>query len=145
MKYDDASWHYGGDFPQDLPNEAGATHAGMFFVWALLHDLGGSLHVHDSPDDYAKLKSREFTPGEFFLRNCDGKLTDEDFNADGNGFAASYFDLESGAYIRDYMEILTKGLPSVYHVPDTWDSYDRLSPAINTAYEEWRKTSRISR
>ena len=23
MKYDDASWHYGGDFPADLPQEAG--------------------------------------------------------------------------------------------------------------------------
>ncbi len=25
MKYDDASWHYGGDFPKGLNNEAGAT------------------------------------------------------------------------------------------------------------------------
>ena len=24
MKYDDASWHYGGNFPKDLPTEAGA-------------------------------------------------------------------------------------------------------------------------
>src|SRR6266404_3538306 len=36
MKYDDASWHYGGDFPEDLPREAGATHTGMFVAWALL-------------------------------------------------------------------------------------------------------------
>lgn len=26
MKYDDASWHYGGEFPDDLPPTAGATH-----------------------------------------------------------------------------------------------------------------------
>ena len=29
MKYDDASWHYGGDFPADLPQAAGATHIVM--------------------------------------------------------------------------------------------------------------------
>ncbi|WP_265102660.1 hypothetical protein [Acinetobacter sp. 'aerobic (ED)'] len=39
MKYDDASWHYGGDFPADLPQEAGATHIGMFLTWMLLQTL----------------------------------------------------------------------------------------------------------
>ena len=42
MKYDDASWHYGGDFPSELSSDAGATHIGMFVTWALLVDLGGS-------------------------------------------------------------------------------------------------------
>lgn len=138
MKYDDASWHYGGDFPQDLPNEAGATHAGMFLAWALLNSLGGSRHVNDFPDDVAKLKAREVTPGKFFLSVCDGKLTDEDLNADGNGFAAAYFDLQSGGFIGDYIDALTDDLPSVYHAPDTWESYDQLAPAIDSAYQEWR-------
>ncbi|MGN6118448.1 MAG: DUF7832 domain-containing protein, partial [Rhodanobacter sp.] len=43
MKYDDASWHYGGDFPKDLPDEAGATHTGMFVAWALLSGLAGQI------------------------------------------------------------------------------------------------------
>ena len=41
MKYDDASWHSEGDFPDDLPEEAGGTHIGMFFAWALLSGMGG--------------------------------------------------------------------------------------------------------
>ncbi|RML48695.1 DUF7832 domain-containing protein [Pseudomonas avellanae] len=32
MKYDDASWHYNGNFPSDLPDTAGATHIGMFLA-----------------------------------------------------------------------------------------------------------------
>jgi hypothetical protein len=36
MKYDDASWHFGGEFPKDLPEEAAATHTGMFVAWAFL-------------------------------------------------------------------------------------------------------------
>ena len=36
MKYDEASWHYGGDFPADLPASAGATHIGLFLAWMLI-------------------------------------------------------------------------------------------------------------
>ncbi|WP_441328174.1 DUF7832 domain-containing protein [Mesorhizobium album] len=35
MKYDDASWHSGGNFPRELPPEAGATHIAMFVAWPL--------------------------------------------------------------------------------------------------------------
>lgn len=39
MKYDDSTWHTDGDFPADLPPEAGATHIGMFMAWALAQNL----------------------------------------------------------------------------------------------------------
>ncbi len=138
MKYDDASWHYGGDFPDDLPDEAGATHAGMFLAWALLNNLGGSLHVDDFAEEVAKLRAREVTPGTYFLANCDGKLTDEDLDEDGNAFAAAYFDTPRGGYIDDYIEVLAADLPSVYHAPDTWESFDRLSPVVDSAFAKWR-------
>lgn len=73
MKYDDASWHYGGDFPEELPDEAGATHTGIFLAWALLVGLSGEFHVDDSPEDIPRLKMRSLTPGQFFLESCDGK------------------------------------------------------------------------
>jgi hypothetical protein len=38
-KYDDASWHYGGDFPEGLPQKNGATHTGMFLNWCINNDL----------------------------------------------------------------------------------------------------------
>src|SRR5688572_23363485 len=40
-KYDDADWHYGGDFPEDVPEQAGATHMGMFVAWAWSAGLAG--------------------------------------------------------------------------------------------------------
>ena len=33
MKYDDASWHYGGNFPKGLSRKNGATHIAFFLVW----------------------------------------------------------------------------------------------------------------
>jgi hypothetical protein len=138
LKYDDASWHYGGDFPKDLPNEAGATHTGMFVAWALLSGLSGSVHVEEFPDDISKLRERSLTPGRFFLSICDGKFTDEDLNGEGNAFAEFYFDFEKGRFLDDYAEVLFGSLPSMYHVPDTWESFDKLKPVLDLRLKEWR-------
>lgn len=141
-KYDDASWHYGGDFPEDLPNEAGATHTGMLMAWALLSGLGGAIHVVDSPDDIPSLKTRSVTPGAFFLSACDGRFTDEDLNAEGNAFVESYFDFKRGQYLRDYQATLGDRLLSLYHVVDSWENYDKLSPILDSRLNEWRRASK---
>lgn len=139
MKYDDASWHYGGDFPKDLPDEAGATHIGMFVAWALLTGLAGKIHTVEFPEELDALRSRRVTPGQFFLDACDGKFTDEDLTDEGNVFAQQYFDLERGVYIKDYGGLLAKGLPSEYHVRDTWSNFDKLRPMLDKRLAEWRK------
>ena len=139
MKYDDASWHSGAEFPADLPPEAGATHSGMFLAWALISGLGGEYHVLDSAEDLARLRARKLTPGQYFLMVCDGKFTDEDLSAEGNAFAQAYFDLEKGNYLGDYREYLVKGLASDYHVPDTWKSFDKLRPVLDRRLANWRR------
>jgi hypothetical protein len=141
MKYDDASWHCGGDFPSDLPIEAGATHTGMFVAWALLSGLAGDIHVNDSPAALEKLRSRVVTPGAFFLEACDGKFTDEDLNDEGNAFAQAYFDFEHGSYLSDYDKILVGGLPTQYHVADTWENFDKLRTVLDKRLEEWRQNA----
>jgi hypothetical protein len=37
--------------------------------------------------DSEKLTKRQLTPGQFFLKACGGKFTDEDLNGTGNAFA----------------------------------------------------------
>lgn len=132
MKYDDASWHYNGEFPSDLPEEAGATHAGMFLAWAILSGLA------DDELDAEPVTSRSTTPGAYFLQQCDGKLIDEDLNNEGNAFALAYLDLEQGSYFADYESQLGSGLPTLYHVPDTWETYERLKPLLDQRLMEWR-------
>jgi hypothetical protein len=135
MKYDDASWHSGGDFPADLPPEAGGTHSGMFLAWAILNRLGGDLH---SPEEVEGLRTRTLTPGQFFLDVCDGKFTAEDFSEEGNAFARAYYDMSRGQYLRDYEYALGAGLPTLYHVPDTWGTYDVLAPVLDGRLRVWR-------
>jgi hypothetical protein len=138
MKYDDASWHSGGDFPADLSEDAGATHTGMFVAWAMLSGLSGPIHIDDFPEDIPKLQSRSITPGKFFLASCDGKFTDEDLSDEGNAFAQAYFDLSKGKFVADYEQAVARDLPSIYHVPDTWETYERLRPIFDSRLSEWR-------
>jgi hypothetical protein len=138
MKYDDASWHSGGDFPADLAPEAGATHTGMFVAWALLSGLGGELHVVEFPKELERLKRREVAPGRFFLMACDGKFTNENLSDEGNRFAQDYFDSSNGKYLSDYERILADNLPSLYHVPDTWQSFDLIRPVLDDRLAAWR-------
>jgi hypothetical protein len=136
MKYEDVSWHNtAAEYPKGLPRQAAGTHTGMFLVWALLGDLGSTLHA----GRLAQLRARDVTPGAFFFDECDGKLTDEDLSAEGNAFAKAYFDPESGRYVRDYDALLCDGLQSAYHVRDTWENFDKLKPRIDRRLAEWRR------
>ncbi len=139
MKYDDASWHGGEEFPAGLPPGAGATHAALFFAWAVFADLGSDYHLLDSEQDLERLRTRKLTPGQYFLAVCDGKLTDEDFSPEGNEFALAYYQQGIAGFIGDYQEYLAKGLPSEYHVADSWTSYDKLKPVLDRRLANWRR------
>jgi hypothetical protein len=143
MKYDDASWHYGGNFPEDLPPEAGATHIAMFVTWAAVTGLIGELHVEDDPALLGRLLDRSMTPGAWFITACDEKFTDEDLNAEGNSFAEAYYvetDAPSAAapkYLADYCGTFRE-YQDVYRVPDSWESFDRLKPVLDARYADWK-------
>ena len=145
LKYDDASWHCGGDFPNDLPDEAGATHIGMFVTWAVLNGLAGQIHTEDLPEALAKLQSRQDTPGAWFLQACDGKFTDEDLNEEGNQFARDYYADDAGlqtgveSYLADYDAVFAD-VDSLYRVPDTWESYEKVAPTIARRFMKWRNS-----
>ena len=139
MKYDDASWHYGGEFPNDLTDEAAATHIGMFLAWCVLNGLAGDIHANDLAEDLEKLRTRTLTPGKWFINACDAKFFDEDVTAEGNAFIASYYAPDQPQYVVDYEETVAQGLASLYHVPDTWQTYDLLAPVISKRYEDWKR------
>jgi len=139
LKYDDASWHYGGEFPKDLPHEAGATHIGMYVAWCALNGMVGELMAGDFADDLEQLRKREVTPGAWFLNTCDGKFTNEELNDEGNAFTTDYYAEELATFVVHYEETLGQGRPSIYHVPDTWQSYDLLAPVISQQYQAWKQ------
>lgn len=137
MKYDDASWHSDGDFPADLPPEAGATHIGMYLAWLLLRGMAGEELLDDMQEELGSLTRRAMTPGQFLLV-CDGKFVDEMINDEANAFTAEYYDMDNGQYLDDYEDLLGEDVPDLYHVADTWENFDRLAPVIAQRFGTWQ-------
>ena len=149
MKYDDASWHYGGDFPDHLPESAGGTHIGIFVAFMLLSGFGGTIHTHDDPQALEQLSAQKSTPGQWFLEICDGKFTDEDLSASGNAFAKAYYvyndeeDLpRSVSYLKDYEAVFPES-EWLYDVEDSCESFSRLKPVLDARLGQWRTSNGI--
>ena len=102
MKYDDASWHSGGDFPPESPEDYGGTHIGLFLRYCFTKGWAGEFHTEESADDVAKVIAGEMSGTDFLFEFCDGKFTTEDLNDDGNNFASRYY-ADNGHYLGDYM------------------------------------------
>ena len=141
-KYDDAGWHYGGNFPSDLPNSAGANHIGMFVASCILEGMVGELHVEDFPESLEQLRNRELPPGAWLIKACDEKFTEEELNDEGNAFALEYYYADGAQYLTDYEQTLCRKLPTAYHVPDTWDSFKKIDKVIRKRLKQWRKERR---
>ena len=151
-KYDDASWHYGGEFPDELPTENGATHIGMFINWCIDNDLLSEFQLEENTKDIERVKQRNLTGAEFLIDNCDEKFTDEDLNDLGNEFAIDYFENETefgkkfANYLDDYSEVFDQKAEklgfeyeTLYHIENTFENYETLKPKIDKRFEEWKK------
>lgn len=141
MSYDRADWHYGGDFPRDLPPEAGGTHIGMFLAWAISRGLEGEDLREHSTESLRAVRERRMTGRDFLMQECDEKFVEPCLNEEGNAFTQAYYEKEGpGGYLADYSELFSADLPSLYHVEDTWANFDRLAPLLDHRFEEWRLT-----
>lgn len=137
--YDKAKYHYGGDYPKDLPIEQAFVHIGMFLGWIIDNDLYNTEFMIEAGlmNTLTRFKKREITGAKVF-EELDGVLTDEALNVEGNEFAQYYSDFDKGQYLKDYDELLSAGLPSMYHVKDTWSNYEKLRKRIDKRYNEWK-------
>jgi hypothetical protein len=144
--YDNASWHYGGDFPPDLPTKAGGTHIGMFLAWMWLNGLESASVRQSLRRELAILRARKKTPGAFLMNVLDEKFIEADLSEEGNAFVKAYFQHAKksyGLFLDDYIDVFDVPLlPSVYHVPDTWKNYDKLAQVIDRRYQDWKRKGR---
>jgi hypothetical protein len=138
-KFDDAKWHYGGDFPSDLPIEAGYTPIGMFVAWAISAGLvAAEEDITDLDDLRRTVLGRSVTPGKLFERQYDGKFLDDCLTEEGKTFATDYYENSNG-YFEDYNNLLIADFPSLYHVEDSWNTFDKLKPFLDRRLDEWKR------
>jgi hypothetical protein len=142
VKLDDASWHSGAkDFPKALPPEAGSTHIGMFVTWMVINDLVSNEFKADWPDEIRRLMAKQITPGQFVWQYMDGQLSSVDLSEQGQRFAEAYYHPEIGdSYLKSYEATIKGDLPSEYLLPDTWQTFAKVSVVIDAAYQSWHGT-----
>ena len=140
MAYDRADWHYGGDYPKDLPPENGGTHIGMFLAWIITRNLESALLREVSPIALDAVRKREITGRDYLFDQCDEKFIDQDVSDEGNAFTQAYY--EANTYLEDYERVLGQGLASLYEVPDTWANFDVIAPVIDDRFRRWKDRER---
>ena len=128
MKYDDASWHYGGNFPDGQPDEHGGTHIALFLRWCFSRGWAGELHTEDEPEAVAQVIDGRLPATEFLFKYCDGKFTDEDLNDEGNSFARAYYG-DDGLFLEDYVENFGS---QMYIAPEAAHDFARFSAMLES-------------
>lgn len=144
-KYDDASWHYSGEFPKNLPKINGATHIGIFLEWCIQNDLMSEEQIDDFYEDILKVKDNKMSGIEYLINNCDKKFSDTDLNEIGNDFAMAYYesDTEFGKqysdYLSDYCQVLDNNTNNtIYHIENTSENRKRMKSIIDKRFVEWK-------
>lgn len=142
MKYDDASWHCGGEgFPEESPNEYGGTHIALFLKWCFSKGWIGDLHQEEEPEDVARVISGAMSATDFLFKYCDGKLTDEDLSDEGNRFASLHYG-ENGSYLTDYGNLFSEEMYACSEADHDYALFSSILDrhlSVETAHKPWWK------
>lgn len=134
--YDNAKSHFLGNFPENLPIEQAYVHIGMYLGWIIDSGLY-SEHFEDEADIQIFRFQRREISCTILSEIWDGYLGHELFNREGNMFTYYYYG--GGLYHTDYDNLLVNDLPSIYHVKDTWENYERIKARIDMRFTDWQK------
>ncbi|MCX5591674.1 hypothetical protein [Alcaligenes endophyticus] len=136
VKYDAVDWHLGGDYPGDLGRQGGRTHIGLYLAWLVEKGLLANTFTERYPEQVRQCKDHLLTGSQLLQDCCDDVLVSEDMTPIGKAFSDFYYD---DLYLDDYVDTLDDEIfPSIYHVPDNWDTYETLHPVLEQRYEHWR-------
>ncbi|MGD1892772.1 MAG: hypothetical protein ACFB15_19570 [Cyclobacteriaceae bacterium] len=134
--YDNAKNHFLGNFPGDLPIEQAYVHIGMYLGWIIEEELYSEYFEDEADTQIFRFKKRDISC-TILSEIWDGYLGHELFSEEGNLFTFYYYG--GGLYRKDYEEVLSSSLPSLYHVQDTWDNYKKMASCMSIRYRDWKK------
>jgi hypothetical protein len=134
--YDSARNHFLGNFPESLPIEQAYVHIGFYLSWIVMNDLYSEFFEDEAAGQMIKLKHKDISC-TILSELWDGYLGHELFNRTGNIFTYYYY--AGGIYRKDYNDILASDLPSLYHVKDSWENFEKISKKIDERFIEWKE------
>jgi hypothetical protein len=134
--YDNAKEHFLGNFPSSLPIEQAYVHIGMYLGWIIDTDLYSSYFEDEASNQIFRFKRREISC-TILSEIWEGYLNHQLFSQTGNMFTYYYY--AGGLFKMDYDELLVKALPTLYHVNDSWENYEKMKLRIDMRLTDWRK------
>lgn len=161
-KYDDASWH----FSNVRPDVAAYTHIAFFFTWCVSSELAADQLAGETESDRKRLIERRITPSAYMVWIECSKLTHNELKEAGTAFSTDYYsegayladyanvfcesssvappdNLTGRARVEAKRNAIRKKMTrsvsykTIYEVPDTWKSYDRIARVLDRRYQEW--------
>ncbi|WP_028589577.1 DUF7832 domain-containing protein [Paenibacillus massiliensis] len=137
--YDKAKWHLEGEFPQELNASQAYVPTGMFITWLIHHDLLEKRVQRADAKEIDLVKRGDMTGAEFFRVQWDGVLTSRELTDEADDFAREYLNIHNDVYTaEDFMNVLADSLPTIYHVEDSMENFNRIEPVISRRYQEWK-------
>lgn len=130
--YDKAKFHYEGRYPGDLPRDQAYVHIGIYFGWSCERGLISDMVAADFEPELRRFRQREITAPRLF-RLLGGTLASDMLSEKGNVFTAAYYRQK---YVDDYLEVLGGTLPTLYHVADNWENFDRMKQRLDQRFGE---------
>jgi hypothetical protein len=139
--YDNAKTHFLGNFPANLPIEQAYVHIGIYLGWVIDRDLYSEYFEDEASNQIFRFKRREISC-TILSEIWDGYLGYELFNHHGNMFTYYYYG--GGLYNSDYKQVLVKNLPSLYHVTDSWENYEKMKAVMDLRFQDWKKLAGVT-
>lgn len=137
--FDKAKWHLDGEYPSDLPPYQAYVPSGFFVTWLIDRGMLNPDECRSNAEGIAQVQARELSGARFYQLHWDGVLSSASLVSEADAFARIYLNVRHDIYTAiDYMRILASGLPTIYHVKDTWDNYARIEPVIDERFRRWQ-------
>lgn len=137
--HDKASWHMSVGTGWEVSDFQGYVPTGMYLGWLIENSFLSEEFIEVNQERITLFKQRQLSGAKIFELGCDGVLSMEDLTETANKFTYSYLDAGKGGYFKDYKETLADNLPTIYHVADTWENYEKIKSIINRRFAEWHQ------
>jgi hypothetical protein len=139
--FDKAKWHVNDAFPKELNQYQSYVHTGLYVAWLVDNNFYEEDFKSENDEAVLKHLKRQTSPVKFYELQLDGVFDAEGLTQEAIKFTSHYFDFENGKYLEDYFSILDPNdeLPSLFHVEDSWENFEKLKPVLNERLREWRQ------
>ncbi len=120
----------------DIIWDNACNHCSMFLTWAIMRGFCGDIHLSDEPEAVEKVKKKEMTGTQFFIKYCDCKLWRDDFAESILPFVDAYYESH---YLDAYTTTVTQKLrkePLTFSF--SWDDYEVIERVLDRAYRRWK-------